>query len=228
MIDHAARDEVRLAIDDYLADRTTNFEFEQRLEAIDWGDPTVLAAVWMLWLFYDDFREHRVCLDKAGWDAMQRVSLLLASDRHAEWKVTRRLHPSQAIAIGMVALLAAVGFVAGWPFAWFAGVLTSPIYFVLKAWRRDAVETLNVPERDDIWPFNSFAKLRHARTQAVGFRKQRFRREIAGRTIHSRNWWRFQQAKLFLLEAAASMFLYVIQCFPISKDWVDVSEVAPA
>jgi hypothetical protein len=228
MIDRAARDRVRRAIDDFLDERTTNFEFEARLEEIDSDDRTVNMVAFLLWHFYDDLREHRVCLDKAGWDAMQRISLLLQSDLHAEQKVTRRSHASQWIALGMIAMIAAMGFIAGWPFAWLAGVLTSPVYFVLRAWREEASETLHPLVRQDIWPFGSFGIMRIARTQAATFRKRQFRREIGGRKIHSELWVQFHQTKLSLLQAVGAMFLYAFQCFPISRDWIEITPAADA
>ena len=70
MLDRSARTKVRWAVDDYLCDRISAFEFNNRIgsiaEATD--DDTVKIVIDQLWHLYDDCDDHLVVADRAAWD----------------------------------------------------------------------------------------------------------------------------------------------------------------
>lgn len=71
MIDRAARDEVILAIEDYLDDRIMAFEFDDRLQQVESRDETVTEVIHAVWGLYDDCKDHKVHLTKPEWDFLQ-------------------------------------------------------------------------------------------------------------------------------------------------------------
>jgi hypothetical protein len=83
MTDRTARDEVMTAFVEFLDDRITAFDFDERLGSIQSRDRTVNEVIGAAWSHYDDCTDHNVILTKAEWDYFQRLMLILRSDAEA-------------------------------------------------------------------------------------------------------------------------------------------------
>jgi len=87
MIDRKAREDTALALKKLLDGKMTNFEFEDAIP--DTNDPVVWAIFSSIWIFYDDFDEHRL-LGKDGLSNEMRTKadrwiLFLLSDLDYKW-----------------------------------------------------------------------------------------------------------------------------------------------
>ncbi len=184
-VDRANRDRLVDAIDRYLSDETTAFEFDECIFGIrgETNDPTVRHVVDALWCHYDDCDDHKVVLTKAEWDYFQRLRLLLESDaslevrKHHLWSWTQ-----------LVAAAALAGF-AWWAIRWGYGsqlfIVAMPfgvVAIVISRWRR---RVLQGQARADVAlaPFSSVSQLRSIRRGVRGFHKRRYRDDLATRTI---------------------------------------------
>ena len=81
-VDRINRDRLADSIERYLGDELTALKFAAEIEEIqeDSNDPAVDYVCSVLWYLYDDIVDHKVVLDKAQWDYVYRLLLLLKSD----------------------------------------------------------------------------------------------------------------------------------------------------
>ncbi len=80
MVDREGRDEVARLLVEFMKRRINNFEFDDALAQIDTKDKTLQEIINLLWLFYDDIDEHKINLDRYGYNSLNRLLLLLKSD----------------------------------------------------------------------------------------------------------------------------------------------------
>ena len=83
MVDEPNRLEAARVIEDFLACRITNFQYDDRYPRST-GDPALLAIYSMLWFAYSDIREHRMdgkhVLKSEGKQLAQQCILFLKTD----------------------------------------------------------------------------------------------------------------------------------------------------
>ena len=79
-IDRKSRDRFADLMEAYLQGHLSNLDFDEAISAIESDDPLIEFCRRWVWYFYDDLKEHRVALDKEGWDFFYRLILLLRSD----------------------------------------------------------------------------------------------------------------------------------------------------
>ena len=60
MIDSEARQQIRVAVDDFTAKYITAFALDDRLNAIQTADATAIKVIRMIWCTYDDLTDHGV------------------------------------------------------------------------------------------------------------------------------------------------------------------------
>jgi hypothetical protein len=183
MIDRTERDKVIAAFEEFLDDRITAFDFDERLGAIQSKDHTIHEVINAAWYHYDDCIDHKVVLTKAEWDYFQRLLLILRSD--AELSTTDARLWSWDHALAWLALLAfvAISFSVGWGWHLFAWAIPFGILSLLISnYRRDRVPVLE-PRRTALIPFGSLSDLRNLRSTVPKFQKRRYRSDIEGRTI---------------------------------------------
>jgi len=86
MIDRHARDAMSAAIQSYMDQRIGSKEFDDTLFQIASGtqDESVWAIKDAAWSFYSDTEDHEIRATKEGWDCLNRLRLVLASDVEAE------------------------------------------------------------------------------------------------------------------------------------------------
>jgi hypothetical protein len=183
MIDHAARAELRAAVEDFLFDRCTSSQFDERRSAITTADATVRELQVHFWFYYDDLVDHHINVNKQDWDQFQRLLLLLDSGGEITATRPRHWHGSQLVAIlTLVALAVAYH---GNPQLWLPPVMSAGLVSIaLFKWRDHFTDKLVT----DPWrcaPFATISSLREALERAPGFRKARYRREIGERQIRS-------------------------------------------
>lgn len=221
-VDPAGRDRLVDAIDRYLSDEITAFEFDERIFDIrrETHDPTVRNVVDALWYHYDDCDDHQVVLTKAEWDYFQRLRLLLESDasldvqKHRVWSWTQ-----------LVAAAALAGF-AWWATKWGFGeqllIVAMPfgvVSIVISRWRRRVLQGQTRAD-ETLVPFASVSQLRSIRRRVPGFRKWRYRGELATRTIHRQIGPFVSMLQTYSIWLLASPVVLLAQLFPLKwEEW---------
>ena len=211
MVDRAARDELVAAIERYLAEEITAFEFDEAIEGISEraDDSTVKDTVDALWFIYDDVKDHKVHASKETWDWLQRTLLLLRSDGELEWTSTRAYTPRQLVAAcGLVGLVAAA-VVCGWtaPLALAFAAAGGLTYLLMRQSRRD--------DRPDAWvvPFASVSEILKVRRSVPGFAKRRYPRHLAHRKLRS---WPEELAMIVISHFVFGPLMLLAMSFPES------------
>jgi hypothetical protein len=216
MIDQAARANVCIAIDAFLADRLTAFEFDEVLYEIrcQTQDPTAHFVIDQLWYVYDDCDDHLVCLDKPAWDAIQRLKLVLESQADVHTERERVWHGSQVIAVITLATIAYVCWCNRelWPIPVLAGGIVS---MALCQWRLRELKARETPDPWRSWPFDSPSAIAQSLHRAQGFRKQRHRPEVATRRIRPEYVGRAHWFHMLYAWCVYSPLPLAAQCLPL-------------
>lgn len=228
MVDRKARDELVTAVEAYVDEQSTAFQFDEQISDVvkRTDDVTVQKVAFALWFHYDDCTDHKVSMSKPEWDFYQRLLLLLHSDM--EWhERTRRVWTWRQTAAGM----AFVGFlaVAFWTgFGPHLFVVSIPFGLLSMVLSYGSVASTQPPEDDKqrFVPFRSFAELRAARYAQASFRKRGFPPQIANRRVRSPliNWiYTIQSWATWLLFAPVALLFQTIPELE-GEAWVEATQ----
>lgn len=219
IIDRKARDEVIAAFEDYLDDKITAFEFDDRLQEIESNDETVNGVINAAWFYYDDCKDHKVTLSKQEWDYFQRLLLILRSDTKMSSQQTKRWSWDHIIAWIALALFLAGAFVVGWGDQ--LALLATPfgvISMLITRYRQRTVREAS-PNEIACTPCDSYSQIRWLRRQVPAFQKRRYRREIEGRKIRSRAEGSFGRIYAFLVWLVLGPVVLLFQGFPSIENY---------
>ncbi len=214
MIDRKARDQTITAIEEYLDDKLSAFDFDDRLSGIESDDQTVNEIVQAAWYSYDDCTDHKVVLSKQGWDYFQRLLLILKSDAELSSSVVKRWSWDHALAMTALGSFVGLAFLVGWGSQIF--ILAVPfgvISILINVYRRRRSSELSGYEIACI-PFDSYSQIRWLRHQVPAFRKRQYRTELQGRKIRSPAAELFTWAISYCHWIAFSPFVLLFQGFP--------------
>lgn len=180
------RDALGELIRRYLNDELSAFQLDEALDEYhETQDAAVRYVCEQLWYLYDDCDDHQVVLEKAEWDFIQRLLLLLESDhrvvstKHWEW------HWTQAVALLALVGFGLVAFTQGWgEHLFIASIPFGIVSLVIGQLRIRRYLAAADSYRAILFPFATFGELRRAYEQ-VGFRKIRYPQHLRGRRIRS-------------------------------------------
>lgn len=214
MIDRNARDAAIATFEDYLEDRITAFEFDDRLQSITTKDQTVREIVAAAWFHYDDCKDHKVILNKVQWDYFQRLLLLLKSN--AEIASSSRKRWSWDHGIAWLALIAFVyaAFLVGWNLGLF--ILASPfgiLSMLISHYRQQITRKASMAEFA-LAPFTSYSQIRWLRRQVPDFSKMPYRTKIGERRIRSTVEESFGHSLVYILWLLLSPVILFAQGLP--------------
>jgi hypothetical protein len=189
MVDSEARGRLAEAIEAYLDERLTAFDFDEQITSIagDTDDATVRQVAEAMWFFYDDCENHNVALSKEAWDAHQRFLLLLKSD--AEIRVTGRREWTwtQAAAVAGLSYFLIIAYRVGFGEHLFVVAIPFALLSMLISWvrraQRESQPDLRRVER--LAPFGSLGELLAVRWSPPDFRKRQCPPRIARRRVRS-------------------------------------------
>ena len=220
MIDREARDKVIEAFEDFLDDRITAFEFDDRLQDIGSDDQTVNEVIRVAWSHYDDCTDHKVCLSKAEWDFFQRLLLILRSDAELLRSCVEAKLWSWDHAVAWCACAGFVGMalMIGWDWRVFPMiVLFGILSLAISRYRQRRGRKAESNEMACL-PFESFSQIRRLLRQIPAFQKQRYRRELATRAIRSSAMDGFNRVLSYGCWMLLSPVALLIQGFPSRMD----------
>jgi len=187
MVDRVARDRMVAAIQNFLEEKITAFQFDEALDKANevTKDKTVHELRFALWFFYDDITDHLIRGNKTAWDALCRIQLLLKSDSEITYgRRVCRWRLRHAIAAILFALFLVLAWKVGWGTQLF--LLAIPFGFasiLLAKWRR-ATEPPPVPAEIRLAPFPTMASLWEVRRRTT-FSKKPYPAALQGRTIRT-------------------------------------------
>lgn len=183
MVDRDARDAVIVAVEQFLNGEIGSHEFDDNLFSIETEDPTVKDVVSTLWLLYDDLTDHRMHLDKEGWDYIQRLILILKSDAHIETIKNKEWSASQGIAGGALSI---AGLFVDWlTMSMVCLVPLGALSMLISAWRW---RTAKAPDSYElaVSPFSSITEIAQVRRAVPQFSKKPFQKSHADGPIERR------------------------------------------
>lgn len=186
MIDRPARDEAIAAFEEFLDDRITAFDFDERLGNIQSQDQTVNEVIGAAWYHYDDCTDHNVILTKAEWDYFQRLILILRSDAELSSTDERRWSWDHALAWTALLAFVAISCGVGWGWHLFALAIPFGILSLLISNYRRSREHVPGTRQIALMPFGSYSDIRRLRSALPTFQKRAYRREIGERAIRSK------------------------------------------
>jgi hypothetical protein len=214
MVDRVARDRVIETFEDFLDDKITAFEFDDRLHEIDSDDQTVQEVIHAAWFHYDDCTDHQVCLSKVGWDFFQRLLLILRSDAEVLHSQAKRWSWDHVLAWTTLAVLAGAVMTKGWSGDLLPlGVLSAIVSLLISFYRRRQEVGLT-PGEIACLPFDSSSQIRSLHRETPGFQKRRYRKEIEGRTIRSEEEAAFNGMIWYASAIILSPLILLLQGFP--------------
>jgi hypothetical protein len=225
-VDRKHRDELVAAIDRYCHDGMTAFEFDDAIFEIrdHTTDDTVKRVVDILWHYYDDCQDHKVHLDRVSWNYFQRLKLLLRSDAALEHSQRRIWSVAQIVAAISLAAFTWAAYVTG------VGehliIVAIPFGIVsigLSLWRTRLYR--NVLDQDpSLYPFASIGQLLWVGHSVSGFRKQRYRTELASRRVRDAGSLFVLQLQMYVPWLLFGPIALVGQLFPMS---MSVHKIVP-
>lgn len=225
MVERVARDKVADALEEYLDERITAFQFDELLGNIveKTKDETLHSLRLQLWFHYDDLIDHKVVATKAEWDFFQRLLLLLRSDGCLEFTNARKWTVRNAIATGALACFLCVAVATGW--GWHLAINAIPFGIVsvfLDKWRCEegkADEDLVT----FLYPFSSLTDILRARRHAPFFAKRRYPEVLRTRRIRSAIWETdISKPIIVLLCLVLSPLALLVQTLPEDRSTVRV------
>ena len=174
IVDRKSRDALVVAINRYLGDETTAFQFDDEIFSINSDDSTVSHIVCNLWCFYDDCKDHKVRLSRDEWDYFQRLVLVLQSNGHIEVITRRRWDFTQLIAISALLLFLYAASWLGLGMQLFAlAIPFGVVSIAISCWRSRSAARKPDPTTMFLSPFSSFSELIHLRRGVPRFRKRK-------------------------------------------------------
>jgi len=211
----------------FLDNQITAFEFDDRLESFRGSqDPVIQYVSAAVWHYYDDCRDHLVCLNREEWNFLQRLLLLLSSDCVLAVQSQRLWSVRQLIAAACLAVFVYSAAQVGWGSHLL--LLAGPfgvISMLLSRERRAASVSTELCQ-SAIHPFASLSDLRDV-YRSTRFRKMRYPSSVSDCRIRSPLMDRFYQCYfrvVWLLLSPAALFM---QTLPRTETRVHVSVANP-
>lgn len=206
MVDRKARDKVADALEKYLNDEITAFEFDNMLwedESVD-VDETLKDIRRVLWRYYDDLTDHKVVASEEDLDFFHRLLLMLRSN--AEYAVTKGRYWTVRNGIAICCLLLIAGRAAWLGFEYPAGlsIMVGLVSMALTFSRRWSEPVQSSREKAMV-PFDSVCELMAVRKSVPSFRKKRYPVHLQSR----RHPTPFIDRLMYYLMCAISLPIYV-------------------
>lgn len=224
VVDREARDRLSHAIRNYLEDEITAFEFDTRLDEICNAskDPTVHVVRSQLWYHYDDIKDHKAVLSREQWNFFQRLLLLIGSGLHMSIEHGRVWHWRQLVAAMALACYIVLAVRLGWgEQLWIISLPFGLISIALSRFYPSDTKAIDPA----LVPFATLAQMERVYRSVLDFRKQPYRRDIAGRAIRTpagENFVRIQQILAWLLLSPLALFW---QCLPGSRMRIELDQL---
>lgn len=223
-IDRKNRDLLTKAIQEYLEEKITAFDFSDETFTISGQskDPTVSYVAFALWHHYDDCKDHKVNLTKEEWDYFNRLVLLLESDAHVKVVKHRNWSFTQIIAVSLLFLFCWHLYSYGFhPFLLF---ITAPLGVISILISRYQLKSSlkSIPSDIKLMPFNSFSQLRSIRRTVSDFIKKPYPDSLGPRQIRSKGVQRALSLQFYIAWLAFSPLALFAQIFPGTEESVSV------
>ncbi len=211
MADRANRDRLIKEIQNFLNHKTNSFDFDYNIDQIakSSNDKTVKIARRYLWYFYDDIKEHKASLNKADWDVIWRLMLILHSNKSLSSKREFNYSITQLIALGYLLILAIYYFIFGFNyqfllFYFFGSILAIFLYYKKEEQKIDY----------SIYPFNSITEILQLKRAYKEFKKPKFNKELEEVKIRNKSEKALLDISFWLFAILFSPIILLIYSLP--------------
>ncbi|MSR56060.1 MAG: hypothetical protein EXS05_00060 [Planctomycetaceae bacterium] len=185
IVDREHREQLADAIERFLADGMTAFEFDDEIQAIREAsdDATIRHVCCALWFHYDDCKDHQVILSKLGWDYFYRLMLLLKSNAQLRVELRRQWSLTQLVALIAIVLFVCCAVPMGFGKQLFVVSIPFGVVSIGLSKYRERV----APSGSEIAliPFASISEIARVRREVVEFRKRKYPPDLATRVIRT-------------------------------------------
>ena len=186
MVDREARDAMVGAMERYLNEEITAFEFDDALSEIETEDETVSDTRISLWFFYDDCKDHKVVATKEDWDFLHRIILVLKSSAHIKTPRRMRWTMRQPIAACCLLLYGVMAYFMGFgSHLLFAHAACGIVSMGLAYWRYHPAASPSHRKQQALAPFSSVSELLAVRRKVRCFTKGKYSPAIEERRIRN-------------------------------------------
>lgn len=189
MINRKDRDSITYTIQLYLDEKIDTFEFDELLQDIraDSKDETVLYVIDTLW-YYDDLKDHKILFTKGQWDYVQRLLLILSSDKEIFVKEERKFTIRQILSIVLVAIFVLAYFYLGFTFELLLVSMGLGVpSMIMSEWRTNAEYREDANHiKEELYPFSNLLELSSFRRDQKLFKKSYYNKVLEKREIRDK------------------------------------------
>lgn len=217
MIDRTARDRMAAAIESYMSEDMTSFQFDDALSKITdlTEDKTVVRIGTYLWLHYDDCIDHKIVASKQEWDYFNRLLLILKSETDLDsfpcrmkrrWTNRNKIAAFSVVAFVVGTLITGGFLIVLWP-------LLAILSMLLSYWKDRQRAPISANEIA-LMPFPSIASLLRIRRSVPEFVKKRFPPTIQKRRIRGPIENKIMSIPTYIIWFMAAPIILLIQSIP--------------
>lgn len=235
MVSRSDRNRLRDLLRSYLNEEITAFTLDDHLDKLSSSeDESVQEIANELWCFYDDCKDHKVVVDKQGWNSLQRMLLFLETDEQIrEIFVEKRVYHGDWTQL--VALLFLVGLIilhfSAVHWLWLLLIASPPAYLILRRRSRiqsklESVSATSVSRLALVFPFSGIGHILKHRRSHPNYKKERYPDGLSQRRIRSR----VEEVALAVFACVLGLIplspvVLLFQCFPFLVREVEVRPV---
>jgi len=217
MIDRKNRDKLTATIQKYLNEEIGSFEFDELIFdiSINSEDETIIYIVNTLWYFYDDVKDHKVLFTKEEWDYVQRLLLILNSDKEIIKKEEKEYTVRQVLSLVLLIIFIISFFYLGYTFnLLLVSVGLGLLSMLINYWKSKSINKKTNDIKWELEPFSSISELLILRRNQNTFKKSYYRKMLKKRKIRSTFTTYIMHIHSRLSWLVFSPFVLLYQSFP--------------
>ena len=225
MVDRDNRDKLIVEIQNFLNEKTDSFEFDENIFEIQANteDKTINYIVKVLWHYYDDLKEHKVAIDKEGWDTIQRFLLVLKSNQEIIEKKERKYTTRQVLSLSLLSLFIVSYFYVGYTINLLYIAMGLGIFSMALSWWKIKSET-DTLVKWELYPFSNIPQLLRLRRNQKSFQKQHYSKKIGTNEIRSNFIYYLMLIHSRLSWLVFSPFVLLYQSLPETNTTIEIKE----
>jgi len=225
MVDRNNRDKLIIEIQNFINDKIDSFEFDENIFEIQSNseDETIKYVVNSLWYYYDDLKEHKIAIEKEGWDFIQRLILILTSDKEIIEKKERKYTIRQALSLSFLIIFIVSYFYVGYTIKLLYISMGLGIFSMALSWWKVKSEINNLIKWE-LYPFSNIPELSILRREQKSFQKQHYDKKLKKRKIRS-----YFAHNLLLIHSRLSWLVFsplvlLYQSLPETNSTIEIKE----
>jgi hypothetical protein len=225
MVDRNNRDRLIINIQNFMNDKINSFEFDENIFEVQTNseDKTIKYVVDALWHYYDDIKDHKVTIYKEGWDFIQRLILILTSDKEIIEKKERKYTIRQVLSLVLFTIFILSYFYIGYSLQLLYISIGLGIFSMALSWWKEKSEINNLIKWE-LYPFSNIPELLTLKREQKSFQKQHYNQKLEQRNIRSDFIYIFLLIQSKLAWLVFSPFVLLYQSLPETNMTIVIKE----